>query len=90
MNNKEIQQRCNHWFWNHSCTQEDRDYLEPFVTAAEYLDDVNLYIDESPSVIVEVDNSAGPWVYRNEWTIPGVDRRVKTHKEFGFTGKLAK
>ena len=69
-------------------TENDDEYLEPMITAAEYLDDVNTYIEERPTAIIEVDNSAGPWVYYNEWTIPNVDRNKKTHKEFGFVGRL--
>ena len=66
----------------------DDEYMEPFITAAEYLDDVNTYIEERPTAIIEVDNSAGPWVYYNEWTIPNVDPKKKTHKQFGFVGRL--
>lgn len=90
MNNEEyFKQLCaNHWFWHETLSQEDRDYLESYVTAAEYLDDVNLYIDESPTVIIEQDNSSGPWVYFNEQKIPGIPINKKTHKEFGFVGKL--
>ena len=64
----------------------DKEYVDNFITAAEYVDD--MYIDERPTAIVEVDNSAGPWVYYNEQTIPNIDPKIKTHKEFGFVGKL--
>ena len=64
----------------------DDEYMEPFITAAEYVDD--MYVEEYPTAIVEVDNSAGPWVYYKEWTIPNVDRNKKTHKQFGFVGRL--
>ena len=68
-------------------SKKDQEYLDPIITAAEYLDDINMYVDERPTAIVEVDNSAGPWVYYNEWTIPNVDPKKKTHKEFGFVGR---
>ena len=67
--------------------KKDQEYLDPMITAAEYLDDVNLYIDERPTAIVEIDNSGGPWVYFNEQKIPNIDVKKKTHKEFGFVGK---
>ena len=66
----------------------DDEYLEPMITAAEYLDDIDMYVDERPTAIVEVDNSAGPWVYYKEWKIPNIDRHKKTHKQFGFVGRL--
>ena len=69
-------------------TYEDLEYLEPMITAAEYLDDIDMYVDERPTAIVEIDNSAGPWVYFNEQKIPSIDVKKKTHKEFGFVGKL--
>ena len=68
-------------------SKEDQEYLDPMVTAAQYLDDVDMYVDERPTAIVEVDNSAGPWVYFNEWNIPNVDPKKKRHKEYGFVGK---
>ena len=68
--------------------KKDQEYLDPMITAAEYLDDVNLYIDERPTAIVEIDNSGGPWVYFNEQKIPNIDVKKKTHKEFGFVGRL--
>ena len=40
MNNEEIQLRAKHWFWHETLRQEDRDYLEPYITAAEYVDDM--------------------------------------------------
>ena len=67
--------------------KKDQEYLDPMITAAEYLDDVNLYIDERPTAIVEIDNSGGPWVYFNEQKIPNTDVKKKTHKEFGFVGR---
>ena len=67
-------------------TYEDLEYLEPMITAADYVDD--LYEEEYASVIVEVDNSAGPWVYRHEQKIPNIDTKKKTHTEFGFVGRL--
>ena len=66
--------------------ENDLAYLEPMITAAEYLDDI--YIEEVPIAFVEVDESSGPWVYFNEQKIPNVDERIKTHKEYGFVGKL--
>tara|TARA_B100001248_G_C27080988_1_gene318346 strand:+ start:190 stop:462 length:273 start_codon:yes stop_codon:yes gene_type:complete len=86
MNNEEIQLRANHWFWHETLRQEDRDYLEPYITAAEYVDD--MYVEEYATVIIEQDNSSGPWVYFNEQKIPGIPINKKTHKEFGFVGKL--
>ena len=68
-------------------SKKDQEYLDPIITAAEYLDDVNLYIDERPTAIVEIDNSGGPWVYFNEQKIPSIDVKKKTHKEFGFVGR---
>ena len=41
--------------------ENDLAYLEPMITAAEYLDD--MYIEEVPVAFVEVDDSDGPWVY---------------------------
>ena len=69
-------------------TYEDLEYLEPMITAAEYLDDIDMYVDERPIAIVEEDNSSGPWVYFGEAKIPSVDTKLRTHKEFGFVGKL--
>ena len=69
-------------------SKKDQEYLDPIITAAEYLDDVNMYVDERPTAIVEIDNSAGPWVYFNEQKIPSIDVKKKTHKEFGFVGKM--
>ena len=66
-------------------TYEDLEYLEPMITAAEYLDD--MYIEEVPVAFVEVDDSDGPWVYFGEHKIPNVDPKIKTHKEYGFVGK---
>ena len=66
--------------------ENDLAYLEPMITAAEYLDD--MYIEEVPVAFVEVDESDGPWVYFGEQKIPNVDERIKTHKEYGFVGKL--
>ena len=88
MNNEEyFKQLCaNHWFWHETLRQEDRDYLEPYITAAEYVDD--MYVEEYATVIIEQDNSSGPWVYFNEQKIPGIPINKKTHKEFGFVGKL--
>ena len=68
-------------------SKKDQEYLDPIITAAEYLDDVDMYVDERPTAIVEIDNSAGPWVYFNEQKIPGIDIKKKTHKEFGFVGR---
>ena len=65
--------------------KENHDYMETFITAAEYCDD--MYEEEYIKAIVEVDNSAGPWVYFNEQKIPNIDVKKKTHKEFGFVGK---
>ena len=67
-------------------TYDDLAYLEPMITAAEYVDD--MYEEEYASVMIEVDNSAGPWVYFNEQKIPSIDVKKKTHKEFGFVGRL--
>ena len=67
-------------------TYEDLEFLEPMITAAEYVDD--MYEEEYASVMIEVDNSAGPWVYFNEQKIPSIDVKKKTHKEFGFVGRL--
>ena len=67
-------------------TYEDIEYLEPMITAAEYVDD--MYVEEYPTAVVEVDNSAGPWVYYSEQKLPNIDIKKKTHKEFGFVGKL--
>ena len=68
-------------------SKKDQEYLDPIITAAEYLDDVDMYVDERPTAIVEIDNSAGPWVYFNEKKIPSIDVKKKTHKEFGFVGR---
>ena len=65
--------------------ENDLAYLEPMITAAEYLDD--MYIEEVPVAFVEVDDSDGPWVYFGEHKIPNVDPKIKTHKEYGFVGK---
>ena len=65
--------------------ENDLAYLEPMITAAEYLDD--MYIEEVPVAFVEVDDSDGPWVYFGEQRIPNVDPKIKTHKEYGFVGK---
>ena len=65
--------------------EDDLAYLEPMITAAEYLDD--MYIEEVPVAFVEVDDSDGPWVYFGEQKIPNVDPKIKTHKEYGFVGK---
>ena len=74
-------------YWlKHGATKDDLAYFEPMITAAEYLDD--MYIEEVPIAFVEVDESSGPWVYFNEQKIPNVDERIKTHKEYGFVGKL--
>ena len=67
-------------------TYEDLEYLEPMITAAEYVDD--MYEEEYPTAIVEVDDSAGPWVYYNEFKIPNVDPNKKIYKEYGFVGRL--
>ena len=75
----------NYWL-RHGATTDDLAYFEPMITAAEYLDDI--YIEEVPIAFVEVDESSGPWVYFNEQKIPNVDERIKTHKEYGFVGKL--
>jgi hypothetical protein len=75
----------NYWL-KHGATDDDLAYFEPMITAAEYLDD--MYIEEVPIAFVEVDESSGPWVYFNEQKIPNVDERIKTHKEYGFVGKL--
>mgnify|MGYP001295082667 FL=1 len=75
----------NYWL-KHGATEDDLAYFEPMITAAEYLDD--MYIEEVPIAFVEVDESSGPWVYFNEQKIPNVDERIKTHKEYGFVGKL--
>ena len=75
-------------YWlKHGATKDDLAYFEPMITAAEYLDDVDMYVDERPTAIVEIDNSAGPWVYFNEQKIPSIDVKKKTHKEFGFVGR---
>ena len=37
-------------------SKKDQEYLDPIITAAEYLDDVNMYVDERPTAIVEIDN----------------------------------
>ena len=66
----------------------DDEYMEPFITAAEYLDDIDMYVDERPTAIVEIDYSAGPWVYFYNQKIPNIDVKEKTHKEFGFVGRL--
>ena len=68
--------------------KKDQEYLDPMITAAEYLDDIDMYVDERPIAIVEEDNSSGPWVYFGEAKIPSVDTKLRTHKEFGFVGKL--
>ena len=74
-------------YWlKHGATKSDHEYLEPMITAADYVDD--LYEEEYASVIVEVDNFAGPWVYRHEQKIPNIDTKKKTHTEFGFVGRL--
>ena len=65
--------------------ENDLAYLEPMITAAEYLDD--MYIEEVPVAFVEVDDSDGPWVYFGEQKIPNVDPKIKVHKEYGFVGK---
>ena len=65
--------------------ENDLAYLEPMISAAEYLDD--MYIEEVPVAFVEVDDSDGPWVYFGEQKIPNVDPKIKTHKEYGFVGK---
>ena len=69
-------------------SKKDQEYLDPIITAAEYLDDVNMYVDERPTAIVEKDNSSGPWVYFNQQKIPSIDVKKKTHREFGFVGRL--
>ena len=69
-------------------SKKDQEYLDPMITAAEYLDDVDMYVDERPTAIVEIDYSAGPWVYFNNQKIPNIDVKEKTHKEFGFVGRL--
>ena len=66
--------------------KEDKQYLDNFITAADYVDD--MYEEEYATVIVEEDRSAGPWVYRYEQRIPNIDPKEKTHKEFGFVGRL--
>ena len=75
----------NYWL-KHGATEDDLAYFEPMITAAEYLDD--MYIEEVPVAFVEVDESDGPWVYFGEHKIPNVDPKIKTHKEYGFVGKL--
>ena len=67
-------------------TYDDLAYLEPMITAAEYVDD--MYEEEYITAIVEEDNSSGPWVYYNEMKIPSVDPNKKIHKEYGFVGSL--
>jgi len=69
-------------------SKKDQEYLDPIITAAEYLDDVNMYVDERPTAIIEEDNSSGPWVYFGSAKIPNIDVKKKTHREFGFVGKL--
>ena len=66
-------------------TYDDLAYLEPMITAAEYVDD--MYEEEVLYTPIEVDNSDGPWVYFGEQKIPNVDPKIKTHKEYGFVGK---
>ena len=74
-------------YWlRHGATKDDHEYFEPMITAAEYLDD--MYIEEYPTALVEVDNSSGPWVYFNEVKIPCISPETKVHKEYGFVGKL--
>ena len=67
-------------------TYDDLAYLEPMITAAEYVDD--MYEEEYPTAIVEIDNSSGPWVYSGEQKIPNFDVTERTHSDFGFIGKL--
>ena len=47
-----------------------------------------MYVDERPTAIIEEDNSSGPWVYFGSAKIPNIDVKKKTHREFGFVGKM--
>ena len=67
--------------------EEDLSYIENFLTAAEYCDD--LYEEEYAKVIRETYvYPKNNWWYRSEQKIPNIDVNVKTHSEWGPVGKL--
>ena len=67
--------------------KENLNYIENFLTAADYCDDS--YEEEYAKAIrktyVYPKNN---WWYKNEQKIPNIDVNVKTHSEWGPVGKL--
>ena len=67
--------------------EENTNYIENFLTAADYCDDS--YEEEYAKVIrktyVYPKNNL---YYKNEQKIPNIDVKKKTHSEWGPTGKL--
>ena len=67
--------------------EENINYIENFLTAAEYCDD--LYEEEYAKVIRQTYvYPKNNWWYKHEQKIPNIDVNVKTHSEWGPTGKL--
>tara|TARA_S200000501_G_scaffold13309_1_gene11814 strand:+ start:637 stop:978 length:342 start_codon:yes stop_codon:yes gene_type:complete len=67
--------------------KENVNYIENFLTAADYCDD--MWEDECAKVIRKtyVYPKTNYW-YRSEQKIPNIDVNVKTHSEWGPVGKL--
>ena len=67
--------------------EENTNYIENFLTAAEYCDE--LYEEEYAKVIRQTYvYPKNNWCYKHEQKIPNIDVNVKTHSEWGPTGKL--
>ena len=67
--------------------KENLNYIENFLTAADYCDD--MWEEECAKVIRKTYvYPKTNWWYTNEQKIPNIDVNVKTHSECGPVGKL--
>tara|TARA_R100000773_G_C4129671_1_gene61117 strand:+ start:97 stop:315 length:219 start_codon:yes stop_codon:yes gene_type:complete len=64
-------------------SEEDLDYLEPMITAAEYVEDYG--VDERIRVVTHIEQREKVWWYKYDQKIPNIEINKKTHKEFGYT-----
>tara|TARA_B100001778_G_C18362216_1_gene526941 strand:- start:447 stop:692 length:246 start_codon:yes stop_codon:yes gene_type:complete len=77
--------KTSHWI-RHGATKNDHEYLEPMITAAEYVEDYG--VDERIRVVTEnIEQKEKVWWYKHNQKIPNIEISQKTHKEFGYTLK---